>query len=254
MFERLSRNEQLVQCPARLRAKNGAIRHVLVNSSARFRDGKFANTRCFLVDITERKEREEREHLLMREINHRAKNMLSVVYSIAHQTAAKNPEDFIERFSARIQALSANQDLLVQNEWKGVEIEDMIRAQLSHFADLIGSRISVLGPKLRLTATGAQAVGLALHELATNAGKYGALSTDTGHVDICWGTDCDTFAMSWTESKGPHVCAPKQRGFGTIVMEEMTTRTVGGEVCLDYAPSGLVWRLTCPVANALEGP
>src|SRR6202008_2218968 len=89
-------------------------------------------------DITERKEREEREHLLMREINHRAKNMLSVVDSIAHQTATRNPEDFIERFSERIQALSANQDLLVRNEWRGVDIEDLVRAQLAHFADLIG--------------------------------------------------------------------------------------------------------------------
>jgi PAS domain S-box-containing protein len=381
MRERLSRDEQLVQHPARLRAKDGAIRHVLVSSSARFRDGQLANTRCLLVDITERlqaeervrwqekqrlaatyqyapigiaevdadgkllransqscklsgrsldevlgrsifeeaadqssgadceqfqrqvagefdrytierrirrndgsyvwmsitsssvrdtdgqflyavrveqditerKEREEREYLITREINHRAKNILSVVDAIAHQTATKSPGDFIERFSERIQALSANQDLLVRNEWKGVEIEDMTRAQLSHFADLIGSRIAVYGPKLRLKATGAQAVGLALHELATNAGKYGALSTDTGHVDICWGTDRDTFAMSWTESKGPHVSAPKRRGFGTVVMEDMTARTVDGEARLEYSPAGLVWRLTCPVVNALEG-
>jgi two-component sensor histidine kinase len=113
-------------------------------------------------------------HLLIREVNHRAKNMLSVVDSIAHQTATKNPEDFIERFSERIQALSANQDLLVRNEWNGVEIEDLVRAQLAHLAGLIGSRIVVQGPKLRLKAASAQAIGLALHELATNAGKYGA--------------------------------------------------------------------------------
>jgi two-component sensor histidine kinase len=120
-------------------------------------------------DITPHKEREEREHLLMREVNHRAKNMLSVVDAIAHQTAARNPEDFIERFSERIQALSANQDLLVRNEWNGVEIGDLARAQLAHFTDLIGSRIAVHGPKLRLNPASAQAIGLALHELATNA-------------------------------------------------------------------------------------
>jgi PAS domain S-box-containing protein len=377
MLERLSRKEQLVQYPARLRAKDGSIRHVVVSSNARFRAGKFANTRCFTVDITERlraeerirrqeeqrsaatyqyapigiaevdadgkllranvqsyvlwghssaealgrsifdqsnhadrnqfrrqvagefdrytlekrirrkdgsnvwalitsssvrdedgrflyavrvmediterKEREEKEHLLIREINHRAKNMLSVVDAIAHQTATKNPEDFIERFSERIQALSANQDLLVRNEWNGIDVQDLVHAQLSHFADLIGSRIAIHGPKVRLKATSAQAIGLALHELATNAGKYGALSTDTGRVDICWETGRDTLAMSWTESKGPHVSAPKRRGFGTTVMDVMAARTVGGKVRLDYAPSGLVWRLTCPVANALEG-
>jgi HWE histidine kinase len=88
-------------------------------------------------DITERKERDEKEHLLMREVNHRAKNMLSVVDSIAHQTATRNPENFSERFSERIRALSANQDLLVRNEWNGVEIADLVRAQLAHFADLI---------------------------------------------------------------------------------------------------------------------
>ena len=103
-------------------------------------------------DITERKEREEKEHLLMREINHRAKNMLSVVDSIAHQTANRSPEDFIERFSDRMQALSANQDLLVRSEWKGVEIEGLVYAQLAHFADLIGSRISAEGRTLRVKA------------------------------------------------------------------------------------------------------
>jgi two-component sensor histidine kinase len=198
------------------------------------------------------KEREEKERLLMREVNHRAKNMLSVVDAIAHQTAAQNPKDFAERFSERIRALSANQDLLVRNEWRGVEIKDLVRAQLAHFADLIGSRIVVDGPKLQLKAAGAQAVGLALHELATNAGKYGALSNDKGCVDICWGTDGDTLTMNWTERGGPLVTTPKRRGFGTIVMEAMTARSIDGDVRLAYDPSGLIWHLTCPAASALE--
>jgi PAS domain S-box-containing protein len=207
---------------------------------------------CIAQDESERKAHEEQVHLLMQEINHRAKNMLSLVQAIAHQTATRDPEEFIERFSERIQALSANQDLLVRNEWRGIEIEDMTRAQLSHFADLIGSRIVMKGPKLRLKTTGAQAVGLALHELATNAGKYGALSTDRGRVDICWGTEGDILTMSWTEREGPPVFPLKRRGFGTIVMEAMTERSVDGTVDLDYSPSGVTWRLTCPAANALE--
>jgi two-component sensor histidine kinase len=110
-----------------------------------------------------------------------------------------------------------------------------------------------LAGELCLKAAGAQAIGLALHELATNAGKYGALSTDTGRVDICWGSDGDTFTMSWVEREGPRVSAPKRRGFGTIVMEAMAESSLEGKVDLDYAPSGLTWRLTCPAPNAL-GP
>jgi two-component sensor histidine kinase len=178
--------------------------------------------------------------------------MLSVVDAIAHQTAARSPNDFVERFSERVQALSANQDLLVRNDWKGVDVGDLVRAQLAHFADLVGTRIAVQGPRLRMNPASAQAIGLALHELATNAGKYGALSTDSGHVDVGWETDGKTFTMSWTERDGPPVSAPGPRGFGTVVMEAMAERSVGGTVNLDYARSGVTWRLTCPTANALE--
>jgi two-component sensor histidine kinase len=107
----------------------------------------------------------------MRETNHRAKNILSLVQAIARQTVAREPEDFVGRFTERIQALSANRDLLVRNEWQGVDVEDLMRAQLAHFTDLVGSRIATYGPKLRLNAVAAQAVGLAMHELATNAGR-----------------------------------------------------------------------------------
>jgi PAS domain S-box-containing protein len=205
-----------------------------------------------VADITERKAREEKELLLMREINHRAKNMLSVVDAIARQTATISPEDFVDRFSKRIQALSASQDLLVRNEWNGVEIEDLVRAQLAPFADLIGFRIAASGPKLRLKAASAQAIGLVLHELATNAGKYGALSTGRGRVNVCWGIEGNTFTMSWVESDGPSVSAPARRGFGTMVIEAMAEHSVDGTVSLDYAPSGVTWRVICPAANALE--
>jgi two-component sensor histidine kinase len=203
-------------------------------------------------DVTERRAHEQQVQLLLREVNHRAKNMLSLVHAIARQTASREPEDFIGRFSERIQALAANQDLLVQNEWQGVDAGDLVRAQLTPFADLIGSRITLNGPKLRLNAAAAQGIGLALHELVTNASKYGALLTDRGRADIGWGTEGNTLTMSWIERDGPPVSAPKRRGFGTIVMEAMAERSVDGVVDLHYPPSGLTWRLTCPVANALE--
>jgi PAS domain S-box-containing protein len=216
----------------RLRRGCGEIRWVEAHGLACFEGAGHERRAVSIVgtvaDITERKEREEERRqrekkvqLLMREVNHRSKNILSVVYAIARQTAAKNPEDFIERFSERIQALSANQDLLVRNEWNRVEIEDLVRTQLAPFVDLIGSRIVARGPKLGLKADSAQAIGLALHELATNAGKYGALSTRKGCVHIRWRTDGQTLTMSWIECDGPPVSTPNQRGFGTTVIETL---------------------------------
>jgi PAS domain S-box-containing protein len=228
------------------------VRWIHAKGNVAFAHGKPVRMAGLALDITERKEREEREHLLVREMNHRVKNILTVVDAIANRTATGNPEDFAKRFSERIRALSANQDLLFQNEWKGVDVEDLVRAQLSHFADLIGSRILVNGPKVRLNTVGAQAIGLALHELATNASKYGALSVDRGRVDVCWDFNDNGFTMSWTECEGPSVSAPKRRGFGTTVIERMAKSSLDGTVDLDYASSGVTWRLTCPVGNAFE--
>jgi PAS domain S-box-containing protein len=254
----LANPEPFLHHQYRVRRRDGTVRWVETDALAYFeragRERRIVSFGGTVQDITERKEREEKEHLLMREINHRAKNMLSVVESIAHQTAARSPEDFVERFSQRVQALSANQDLLVRNEWQGVDLDDLVRAQLAHFADLVGSRVAMHGPRLRLNPASAQAIGLALHELATNAGKYGALATDTGRVDIDWRmTGGDTLEMSWTEHGGPPVSAPQRRGFGAIVIEAMVERSVGGAVSLDYAPSGMIWRLSCPATNALAG-
>jgi len=206
---------------------------------------------CVAQDVTERKAHEEQVHFLMHEVNHRAKNMLTLVQAVARQTAAREPEDFIGRFNERIRALAANQDLLVRNEWQGVYVEELVCAQLAHFAD-VGSRIAADGPKLHLNAAAAQAIGLALHELATNASKYGALSVAVGRVDVRWRLEGDTFMMSWTERNGPPVSPPERRGFGSTVVDSMAKLSVGGEVQLDYAPSGLMWRLKCPAANALE--
>jgi PAS domain S-box-containing protein len=222
-------------------------------SSVRKIDGSIDYFVSVVQDISARKRAEEQVHLLMREVNHRAKNMLCLVQAIAYQTAAREPEDFIERFTERIQALAANQNLLVQNEWRGVDLEDLVRAQLAHFADLIGSRIVADGPKLHLNAAAAQTLGLVLHELATNAGKYGALSTETGRVHIRWNMiDGDAFMVNWVERDGPPASPPEKRGFGTVVIEAMARHNVNGVVDLDYAASGVTWQLTCPAANVLE--
>jgi PAS domain S-box-containing protein len=215
-------------------------------------DGGILAIGVMVEEITERKRAEEVQSLLMREINHRTKNMLSVVLSIARQTAASDTAEFIKHFSARIQALSANQDLLIKSDWRGVDLDDLVRAQLAHFVEVIGTRISVHGPPVRLAAAAAQSIGMALHELATNAGKYGALSGERGCVDIGWRLDGDEFTIGWAERDGPSVEAPKRYGFGSTVISTVAKASVDGDVELDYAPTGLIWRLKCAADKVLE--
>ena len=206
-------------------------------------------------DITERKRAEEHAQVLMAEVNHRARNLLAVVQAVAHQTAKLgDPQTFAARLSDRINGLAANQDLLVKNLWHGVEVTELVLAQLAHFKDLIGSRIYVQGPELMLTAAASQAVGMALHELSTNAAKYGALSNSTGEVRIEWRTCAgpnSVFSMSWVESEGPTVTAPTRTGFGQTVIKRLVEIAVGGKVEIDYAAKGLSWQLQTPVSNAL---
>jgi two-component sensor histidine kinase len=203
-------------------------------------------------DITEMKARQERIQLLMHELSHRSKNILSLVLSIARQTSGPSHKEFIARFTQRLQALAANQDLLVQNEWRGVGTHDLARAQLAPFADLIGQRIFLEGPVLTFTPAAAQVVGLALHELATNAGKYGVLANAKGRVDVAWACDRGTFSISWTERNGPPVTPPKRRGFGSTVITSLVEMSVDDTVDLEYRHTGIAWRLTCPAVKALE--
>lgn len=202
------------------------------------------------------KRSEEQVRLLMNEVNHRSKNILSVVMAVAQQTVASNSSDFLLRFSSRIQALAVNHDLLVDGQWKCVDASDLVRGQLAHFAELIGQRITVEGPRLRLAPLAAQSVGMVVHELSTNAVKHGALSVENGRVKISWRLDEDdgseNFTMSWIEKGGPPVAPPIHRGFGTTVITKMTEMSLGGKVELSYASSGLIWRLTCPAKNILE--
>ncbi len=224
---RVTSGEHLKSYETVRNTKDGRAINVSVTvSPIRDEKGRVIGASKIARDVTTQKAHQEQIQLLMREANHRVKNILGVVQAIARRTAAGTPEDFVSRFTERIEALAANQDLLVRNNWQGVDVEDLARAQLAHFADLIGLRITVDGPKLRLNAAAAQCIGLALHELATNGGKYGALSMDAGRVDIGWGAESDTFTMSWIERQGPPVSAPKHRGFGTIVMKEMAERSL----------------------------
>ncbi|MFO1036876.1 MAG: HWE histidine kinase domain-containing protein [Geminicoccaceae bacterium] len=212
---------------------------------------------CHFYDLTERQRQEDHIKFLMREVNHRSQNLLALIQGIVRLTAPKDTDDFIERFGERLRSLGAAQTLLVNNVWRSVPLDDLVRSQLSHLSDRIDTRIAITGPAVSLSPAAAQALGLALHELATNAAKHGALSTDAGRVEVAWGTRIGAdaaplFVMSWTERDGPPVAPPRHLGFGTEVTTTMTRMSLGGEVTVDYAPGGFLWKVACPLGNIAE--
>lgn len=217
-------------------------------------DGAFDHFLSIVEDITERKQGEARIRLLMGEVNHRANNLLAVVQSIAQQTAdAGDIKTYVAELRDRIQGLAASQRLLVDNEWRGADLRALAQAQLAMFANLLGGRILLEGPSLQLNAAATQGIGMALHELATNAAKYGALSNGQGVVVIRWSVEGDDFRMDWRESGGPPVQSPRRRGFGQFVIGRMAEASVDGKAAIDYAPAGVHWTLHGSMTSIAEG-
>ena len=218
-------------------------------------DGRFAVV-CQFYDLSERRAYEEKIETLMREVNHRSKNLLALVQSIAMQTATAN-SDFFKRFDDRLRALAASHDLLVHGDWQGADLAALIRSQFLPFSDLIGSRIVLSGPAVNLAPKAAQTLGMALHELTTNAVKYGALSDHKGRIEISWRIEQEPegarFAMSWIERDGPAVATPPRQGYGQRVARTIVARAFQGSVSLDFAASGVRWTLHCQL-SAVAAP
>ena len=191
----------------------------------------------------------------MQEVNHRANNLLAVVQAMAYNMQNTDPQQFVHRLTQRISALAASNKLLVSGRWQGVAIEELVRSQLSPFLNM-AERAVLSGPALTLNPAAGQAIGMALHELATNAVKYGALSVASGTIRVAWnvtGVDAQrSFEMSWLERGGPTVTAPQRMGFGHTVIAQLTEDTLGGKVRLNFAGDGLRWKLACPSARVLE--
>ncbi len=203
-----------------------------------------------IMDISAQKRAETRIIDLMREMNHRQKNLLTVVQSIARLTArTAAPDAFIASFTTRLQALAHNQDLLLQRGTDGVMLAALVHEQLEPFTPDMQTQFRISGPDVALSYDAIQPIGLALHELATNALKYGALSVSDGVVQIDWDITGDRFCLRWTESGGPAVSPPTRKGFGTTVLQSMTRSALNADVVLDHAPSGLHWQMTCPVSR-----
>ncbi|MDR6873081.1 PAS domain S-box-containing protein [Bosea sp. BE125] len=199
-------------------------------------------------DISVQRSALERQRFLLAELAHRSKNLLAVIQGIAGQTirSVETLSDFKTRFTQRLQGIAATQDILVRQDWTGGDLRQLVATQLELF-DLSKARISVSGPDVTLSADAVQSVGLALHELATNALKYGALSAPAGQVRVRWDSQADgSLIVTWIEEGGPPVIAPSRTGFGSTVLDRMAASSVDGVVELEYAQGGLKWVLTIP--------
>lgn len=210
---------------------------------------------CAAIEVTERKEGEAHLRLLMRELTHRSKNLLAVIQAMARQTArhARSIDRFLEQFSARLQALARSHDILVQEGWHGASLHELVRLQLGPYLDRAEPQIEYEGPAVLFKPEAAQGLGLALHELATNAAKYGALSTPDGRVSLRWrrlaGADGYGVEVLWEERGGPAVAAPEQRGFGSLAIERHLAHSLDGDVDLAFPPQGVRCRIVVPVTH-----
>lgn len=206
------------------------------------------------TDITEQRDAERRIQLLLMEVNHRSKNLLAVVQSIARRTAAK-PEDFIPRLERRIAALSINQDVLVNRNWAAVPLHELIEGQLLFLGDM-RAQVTASGPTIVVQSATAEALSMTLHELASNAENYGALSVPSGQVAISWqvldSAEGPEFVLSWIETGGPPVADQREPGFGTKIIEEVPRGRLRGTVDLAFPPEGLRFNFRCPAANVLD--
>ncbi|MEZ5786047.1 MAG: HWE histidine kinase domain-containing protein [Xanthobacteraceae bacterium] len=221
--------------------------------------GEIAAVSSIIHDISGRKAVEQRLKFLMRELSHRSKNQLAIIQAIATQLArsAETVDDFMSRFRTRLQGLSASHDLLVSRNWTGVLLEELVRRQLEPFADTARDNVEITGPQLQLTVSTAEAIGLALHELATNSAKYGALSVPSGRLKVAWSLEpaageLPCVRLEWCETGGPAVRVPERKGFGSLVIERMVASAISGKVRLEFAPAGVYWRLAFPSENLVD--
>jgi two-component sensor histidine kinase len=224
---------------------------------ARTADGKAHRLVSIVADVTERKAAEDHAQFLMHELSHRSKNLLAVIQSISRRTARTTTtmEEFESRFERRLQGLAASHDVLIRNSWQGALLADLLRQQLMPFMDIQSSRVELTGPDIVVTAEATQAIGLAIHELATNAIKYGALSVPSGKVKISWAFDSESLLASrelllkWVEQGGPRIVPPSRNGFGHLVIGEMIERSLNAKVTLEFVTHGLEWSVSIPATS-----
>ena len=239
---------------------DGRIGWVLTRGQARYEGRRAVRFAGVSLDITARKNAEEHQRLLLDELNHRVKNTLATVQSLAMQTRQTivHPSLFDDTFLARILALAGAHELLTEASWEGASLAEVIHRTLKvHAPAGQAARVRFSGPTIRLGPNAAVTMNMAFHELATNAVKYGALSTDEGRVDVEWSVvktevERPVLALDWRESGGPAVAAPTRRGFGSRLIEQGLARELEGECKLVFAADGLSCHLRLPLSAKLS--
>jgi PAS domain S-box-containing protein len=245
--------EETYQTEFRVRRPSGELRWCVGAVAANI-DGSRRVVRLggVTVDITERKSVEERQSLLVREVDHRARNALAVVQSIVRLTRAESKEAYIAAVEGRITALSRAHVLLSQSRWQGANLRRILDEELAPYRRGQVEKIAASGAEVFLEPATAQILALALHELATNAAKYGALSSAHGRVLLSWELDADRLTLQWIESGGAVVRPPIAEGYGTRVISASVERQLEGSATFDWRPEGLHFRMSIPLRASVK--
>jgi two-component sensor histidine kinase/CheY-like chemotaxis protein len=235
------------QVEFRIRRPDGQIRWC-IGTAALSSDGagQIERVSGVTLDITERKLAEERQMLLAREIDHRAKNVLAVVQSIVRLTRADNMRDYVDAVEHRIMALARAHSLLSESGWRGVSLQVLVQQEMAPYLADTPSRVAASGPDITLEASLGQMFALSLHELATNAAKHGALTQASGKVTVTWEVRGGRLHVHWAEAGGPSVAPPSSVGFGTKMLRASIERHPAGEFSMDWPATGLVCAFSIP--------
>jgi len=240
-IDSLSRNAPSFDIEVKILRPNGDLRWCRLVAAAQLDSkGMLLRLSGVTADITDRKEAESKQALLAREVDHRAKNALAVVQAIVRLAKRDNIQEFIIGVEGRINALAQTHELLSRSRWEGADVLRLVLEELAPYQGEKPQRVSAIGPSVMASPENAQTVAIALHELATNAAKYGALSQPDGRVDVSWSSFEGTLALTWKESGGPKVAPPTTRGFGTKIITASLADPRRGKVAFDWRPDGLV--------------
>ena len=250
MVAAVMRGETVLVETVRQRKDGSTIDIAISGAPLRDSQGAIVGISSIHRDITAQRQHEQQINLVMRELAHRSKNLLSIIISMAGQTARNTSSisDFSTRFIQRLQGLAHSHDLLIQQNWRGASLRELILSHLEPFLEEDHGRVRLIGPDIFVDPKAAQNIGLALHELATNASKYGALTTPSGHIQISWDAGPNAFVLNWRELSGPRVIVPQHRGFGQTVLEKLAAQALEGQSTLTFNAAGVEWRMEIPVA------